>query len=599
MTRSRIVRRAGLTCVLALLPLSRTGAEDTKGKWQFGFGVSYFATTDFIRSNSDIAISGGVVGENGLPTVVSVDERPDVNMLNEPSIRDDSRFDLNASYGLTRWLAVELAASYLKAPVGNIEFFTKNEIRDVTGISGTTSNICGPNQDQACYTYDISPNPTIVRTNSFVPVGEIKEIPVHLSALVRFRPESPLDPYVGLGVGYIMADLKTSPEFQTVSNTLDGLLVASGSKGDFTRETPPSNNCGPNRDQVCTQFKPSAPRAEVRDSFEWHAVSGLDYYVSERFSWYVDARYVWTNGAVDIKTDGDYQVQFTVTDQGQLVFKHIGGCPSSDPDCAKLEHPSTYTHAAHDADPGRYHLWEDTGVRPCVCPADKPNCCPDTTPPYLPTRGDRYYATEDKFGGNKAGDKARQNGALENHLYCSDGSGACAALGSPCGSGGKCLSEDDGVLYILPPGSRDLAEAKEIWIEGHPNFCAACKLNNNLETEDRNGNQFMDTYLLYGVDQCTTADWRSNPKCTGPPAPGTPVRYVYPEGCGQSPDRVTPDANNLKVLSNVGCPKFGDPALGKASTLITADDAGDVYLLQGGAMRLGGFSLGVGVKFTF
>jgi opacity protein-like surface antigen len=576
MRRIRLVRSLGFACVLALLPLSRIGAEDTKGKWQFGFGLSYFATTDYIRSNSDIALSGGVVGEGGLPPVNSVDERPDVNMLNEPSVRDDSRFDLNASYGLTRWLAVELAASYLKAPVGNIEFFTKNEIANLTG-SGNMSNsppICGPAQNQPCFIYGTS-TPTVERTNAFVPVGELTEIPVQLSALVRFRPESPLDPYVGLGIGYIKTNLDTSAEFRSVSDTLGRLFVSSGDKGDFTSETSspthpvPSFNCGPDRNQQCISFRPSPPRAEVRDSFQWHAVSGIDYYVSERFSWYVDARYVWTNGAVDIRTDGDYQVQFSVTDEGQLVLKHIGGCPASDPNCGILESPGNYSRVedlkyinSGGTEGTEYFLWEDTGFATC------PGCCPACL-------GDRYYATEDKFGGNQPGDTPKQNRALEQ-------------------------VEDDGVLYILPPGSRDLAEYVEIWDENHPNFCAGCRGNGRLETEDRNGNTFMDTYLLYGLDSCTTDDWRSNPKCTARTSQ-TPS-YVYPEGCAQTLARTQIDPVNLKALVNVGCPGFGNPSPGQpaeTSTLTSADNVGDVYLLQGGSIRLGGFSLGVGVKFTF
>ena len=80
--------------VLALVGLSwqsgssRLLAEDTKGKWQFGFGLSYFSTVDYIRSNADLAIASGIVDQNGLPSVGSVDERPDINIMNQASIRD-------------------------------------------------------------------------------------------------------------------------------------------------------------------------------------------------------------------------------------------------------------------------------------------------------------------------------------------------------------------------------------------------------------------------------------------------------------------------------------------------------------------------------
>src|SRR5262245_62817193 len=90
----------------------RALAEDTKGKWQFGFGISYFSTVDYIRSNSDLAIAQGLPDENGLPSVGSVDERPDINIMNQASIHDDFKLDFTASYGLTRWLALEAAVGY-------------------------------------------------------------------------------------------------------------------------------------------------------------------------------------------------------------------------------------------------------------------------------------------------------------------------------------------------------------------------------------------------------------------------------------------------------------------------------------------------------
>jgi len=126
------MRLAKRVAVLAIVVLTwsagswRVLAEDTKGKWQFGFGLSYFSTVDYIRSNSDLAIASGVVNEEGLPSVGSVDERPDINIMNQASIRDNFKLDFSASYGLTRWFAVEAAASYMKAPVGNIEFYNRN-----------------------------------------------------------------------------------------------------------------------------------------------------------------------------------------------------------------------------------------------------------------------------------------------------------------------------------------------------------------------------------------------------------------------------------------------------------------------------------------
>ena len=117
MNRSRTVQNLTLVALIGFIATGPVRAEDTKGKWQFGFGLSFFSTTDYIRSNSDIILTdGSIVDESGRPTITYVDERPDINILNEPSIADDFGFNFNVSYGLTRWLAVELAGSYIEAP---------------------------------------------------------------------------------------------------------------------------------------------------------------------------------------------------------------------------------------------------------------------------------------------------------------------------------------------------------------------------------------------------------------------------------------------------------------------------------------------------
>ena len=64
---SRIPSRAiwSLFLLACVIPVGSVRAEDTKGKWQIGFGLSYYSTVDYIRSNSDIAIASQTVEEAG------------------------------------------------------------------------------------------------------------------------------------------------------------------------------------------------------------------------------------------------------------------------------------------------------------------------------------------------------------------------------------------------------------------------------------------------------------------------------------------------------------------------------------------------------
>lgn len=497
-------------------------AEDTKGKWQFGFGLSYMATTDYIRSNSDIAIASSVAGEReGLPAVTSVDERPDENMLNEPTVADDFRLDFNASYGLTRWLALEVAAGYLKSDVGNIEFFFKDVTINYGGVfPATGSPSCGPNRNAACSRYNIN-TPSSPPTNSFVPVGELTEIPLQLSALVRFRPESPLDPYVGLGIGYLFTDLQHGDEFARRGEAISNLIVAAEVGGEYTDNRFPTRLAAPGT----PGFSPGAMDAEVSSAFSWHAVGGIDYYVNDHFSVYVDARYTWTDAAVNITVDGYHQVLLATYAPGKLQTFRV------------------------DSDT----QWEDNGLTGC------PQCA-----------GDHLIATEDGNG----------NGTFDEGV-----------------------GEDNGILYLFPAGpnpndpdcAANPASAACQWTAsdavGMIN-CTQCAGNHLFDTEDQNGNRLLDRFLYYGVDVCSLPGAASNPIC-GPNDVLQSPQYVWPgNGC----NTIQPLAANGSFFPE-GCPTV--PTQASDVSLAGSDDPSDTYIIQGGEIRLGGFSLGVGFKFTF
>jgi len=528
-TATRIGKALAMIVVCGAVMATPARAEDTKGKWQFGFGISYFATTDYIRSNSDIAIATTVAGDtSGLPAVTSVDDRPDENMLNEPTIADDFRFDFNASYGLTRWLALEIASGYLKSSVGNIEYYVDDRKKFIgTGSAASPidndpgigvslrNNFCGPDLTQVCYGYTDGGDSS-VKSNLFIPVGEITEVPVMLSALVRFRPESPLDPYVGLGVGYVYANLALSGEFKSRSEDVTSLHVAVESRGEYT-----SQNSRPN-DKVAPPpgFTPGPLTAEVSGGFEYHLAGGIDYYISDHVSMYVDARYLWSDTSVNITVDGYHQVRMGALDVGKLQTFSLGSAAA----------PS---------------LWEDRGFG---------NCGATCT-------SDGLFATEDGNG----------NGTVDSNF----GEGA-------------------GNLYFFPAGPNPNS-ADGFWSD--PSLavkvvnCPACANNGRLDTEDVNGNRIMDRYLLWGVDVCTQPGAASNPICTQEDLSPLSTQYVWPAGCSINPVAAP-------SVVGEGCPPTPQaPGFGAVATGV--DDQSDIYLIQGGTISLGGFSLGVGVKFTF
>lgn len=546
--------------------VSRVSAEDTKSKWQFGFGVSYYSTVDYIRSNSDIAIAKTVAGQNnGLPAVLFVDPRPDQNMLNQPSVRDNFKYDFNGSYGLTRWLAVELATSYLRTNVGNIEFYHDDKqsfpgpgVPVALGTpEGTT---CGPDQASQCYRYG-SGDPSSTKLNLFIPVGEITEVPVQLSGLVRFRPESQLDPYIGLGVGYIYANLKTSDQFESRNNELQSLNVSLEYRGEITDTTIPEPNPGVRR-AADPGFHPGPLKATVNSGFEYHAVGGIDYYVNDHVSVYVDARYVWADSRVNITMDGAHQVMISSFFDGKLQTQSLGSLAAPD-------------------------LWEDTGLAIPGCTiVNGHNTCQTSNGPVV-VGGDGFFATEDSNG----------NGTLDR---------------SGCGSGGLC--EGDGHLYIYRAGyktqptvpggagtpytSADAVTTIDCsgepvcpWRDASRAVVPGSDPQNPTFfpiSEDLNGNDIMDRFLSYGVDVCTVTGNTTNPIC-GPQDIQAVPHYLWPVGC-------TTSRPQLPNVVPEGCPI---PRASPEVQATSSDDTRDLYLVQGGFIKLGGFGLGVGVKFTF
>jgi outer membrane protein W len=550
-------------------------AEDTKGKWQFGFGISYFSTTDYIRSNADLAFASGTIGPTGLPSVGNVDPRPDINILNQPSVADRFQFDAKASYGLTRWLAVEVSGSYLKSPVGNIEFFTENNTQPL-GFPTSGPAGCGPVGGQTCFSYTPGLQES-QSTNTFLPVGEITEIPIRLDGLIRFRPESPFDPYIGLGVGYMFNSLSEGSEFKARSTEVSNLLVSTASEGEFTdpgRTDKPAGGSGP-------AFHPAPLEATLGNSFEWHAIGGVDYYINDHFSFYIDARYVWTSGAIDIRTDGAHQVEFGILDQGQLLLGQLGS----------------------PTDPSQYNLWEDQQpfhhyAEDGTISSLAADChYQNSNGQNVSCLGDRLFETEDK----------NNNEIVDQDLFLNPVTHFTQGELTRCYPGqdpDTIKGEDDGCIFVFPPGPYNGPGDRFTDLTFK---CPSCVGNNppgsdpnvaiRPDTEDRNFNNYMDRFLLYGIDICTTQAGVGNPACAHSNThfnPDLPANYVWPGGCST----VAPTSRTPPVKTE-GCPEPFVSASSAPSTTSTTDDVADSYLIQGGKIFLGGFGLGFGFKFTF
>jgi len=257
--------------------------------------------------------------------------------------------------------------------------------------------------------------------------------------------------------------------------------------------------------------------------------------VNDHFSVYVDARYTWTDAAVSITTDGAHQVLLTTFAPGKLQTFRVDSA----------------------------NQWEDNGL-------------------FGQSVGDHLIATEDGNGNGTYDDPTRVPGGTEG----------------------------TGKLYLFPAGpnpndpdcAANPAAAACQWQANEAALVLDCTNDTicpwrddpNFNTEDLNGNRILDRFLFYGVDICSGigSGQTADPICT--PNDIIPAQqFVWPgNGC----NTFQPDAVQGNFFPE-GCPPV--PTQSSDVSLAGSDDPADSYLIQGGEIRLGGFSLGVGFKFTF
>jgi hypothetical protein len=221
----------------------------------------------------------------------------------------------------------------------------------------------------------------------------------------------------------------------------------------------------------------------------------------------------------------------------------------------------------------QYYLWEDVGVAQNAafhgrCAGQSFTADPSLDPTAVPInyncQNNGAFETEDK----------NLNGLLDP-------------------------GEDNGMIIALPPGTSDVNEAFDTF------YCPECKgnggnplpsmptISTNPDTEDVNFNAKLDRFLLFGRDVCTDAALVDQfPECQlRTPVESTNVtKYVYPAGCSES----IPSAGGT-AKGPEGCP----PPLGISAGKTGVDDVADIFIVQGGSLRMGGFSLGLGFKLTF
>ena len=195
--------------------LSPVAAEDVRGRWSFSLGVGMMSTLDDIRNNASVLRledpGRGFPDDISDDLVVadSNDRRQDDLLGRETAVEERQIYNLSVGYGLTSWLSLQVDVGYYQGNVGNLDTFNIDrrfvDLNDDNTLSdGQGELLSTPFRDAS------------------VPmsVGQLEQIPVMFNAVFRFRKDSPFNPILGAGVGWIFTDFDESDAFRDLNNEI-------------------------------------------------------------------------------------------------------------------------------------------------------------------------------------------------------------------------------------------------------------------------------------------------------------------------------------------------------------------------------------------
>jgi len=300
----------GILTAVAVLALGVTlvGAEDIKGKFYVGGDLGVLVTTDNIRSNAALIIAP--LGNDGAPFTgdrgeiiscdtirpdVFCDPRPDDLIARNGNLEQTIAYTLRAGYGLTSNLAIQLDVGYYKGELRNIDVYTEKNVP----LGGNPTDPCVQAGKDPCLL-------TFLRTREIkspFTAGEVKEMPITLSALYRFRTDSNFNPYLGIGAGWLTTDAKETQAVADLNARFESLHLRTV-----------TDKFGTNFGTVfASDGDGNAPftfpgKLEINDGFIWHVSGGGEYFFNDRLSLSVDVKYTLANHEVSFLFGGVDQI---------------------------------------------------------------------------------------------------------------------------------------------------------------------------------------------------------------------------------------------------------------------------------------------------
>lgn len=263
---SRVARIAGAVVVVALAAAGAS-AEDVTKRIRIGLSIGGFDGSDNVHSPS--ANVRNIIDENDQFFAQFIDPRNDSAATSDFGISPQYVGTATISYSFTPNWYIEGSVGYRQGDVSNVEVQAEFNGQPPLGTQPFNFRIFNLN------------------------AGTLRQVPVQITAGIRFRPKAALNPYVCAGIGYTFNSFTPSDELDELSANLDA------SVGGFRQLT-----IGNSLLDATTFRDLTAIRVESPDAPEWHAGGGVEISFKRKWVVFLDARYLVYSGDFAIRVDG-------------------------------------------------------------------------------------------------------------------------------------------------------------------------------------------------------------------------------------------------------------------------------------------------------
>jgi opacity protein-like surface antigen len=267
---------ASATLCALLVGSGSARAEEIEKRFRIGFAIGGYSISDEQHSTS--ANVRTILKENGEFDSFFQDPRNDQGAFSDFGLEPQAGVMLSATYAFTRMWYLEGSAGIRRGTVGNVE------------LQAQFFN--------AVTTVEQPFNFTVFNFEA----GTIRQVPIELTAGVRFRPKAAFNPFVCGGVGYTINSFEPSDELNELSVDLDrsvgGFRSINVSGGTFNQALPAVNLSG------ITVDVPNAP--------EWHLGGGFEYTFASHWAFVFDSRYTVYSGKFKMTVNNSNELGISV-----------------------------------------------------------------------------------------------------------------------------------------------------------------------------------------------------------------------------------------------------------------------------------------------